>query len=148
MAIQLMPFITLILRVNVKQKISAEGWQYLMHYSQPQKNFDGELIVFGAMNGQDIDNDIKNLTSFGFVGPDKGEKSDMVVWESIFEAVTYVPSWLSVVDVKFFDEEKPDVRAWKLTDSGVYRLVDFSNRAELPMKGYECDWAPLIGKIS
>jgi len=59
MAIQLMPFITLILRVNVKQKISAEGRQYLMHYSQPQKNFDGELMVFGAMNGQDIDNDFK-----------------------------------------------------------------------------------------
>lgn len=147
MAIKLMPFITLIVRINVQQKISAEGWRYLMYYSQPQKNFDGELMVFGAMNGRDIEDYEKTLTSFGFIGPDKGEKSDMVVWESIFEAVTYVPSWLSVVDVKFFDAEKPDVRAWKLTDSGVYRLVDFSNRAELPTKGYECDWQPFIGKI-
>ena len=29
MAIELMPFITLILRVDVEQEISAAGWKYL-----------------------------------------------------------------------------------------------------------------------
>ena len=85
MAIELMPFITLILRVDVEQEISAAGWKYLMYHSDRTRNFDGEIMVFGSMNGADVERDIGTLTSFGFVGPDNVEQSDMVVWESILE---------------------------------------------------------------
>lgn len=147
MAIECMPFITLILRINVQQKISAEGWKYLMHYCDPHSNFDGEIMVFGAMSGRDIQKYVDALSSFGFVKPDNGDKSDMVIWEGPFGATTEVPEWLTTVDVEFFDDETQAVKAWKLTNSGVYNLLDFHRSPELPMKGYECDWAPKIGKI-
>ena len=147
MAIRLMPFITLILRVNVQQEISAAGWKYLMYYSDPYTNFDGEIMVFGAMNGHDIQQYIDRLSSFGFVGPDSGDKSDMVIWEGPFGATSEVPKWLTTVDVEFFDNNTDAVQAWKLTNSGVYKLLDFHNSLEVPIKGYECDWEPRIGKI-
>ena len=147
MAIELMPFITLILRVDVEQEISAAGWKYLMYYNDRARNSDGEIMVFGSMNGADVERDIGTLTSFGFVGPDNGEQSDMIVWESIFGPTTHMPDWLRVVDVDFFEEGRKTTRAWKLTKSGVYNLVNFLTEVKQPMKGYECDWAPHIGQI-
>lgn len=148
MAIRLMPFITLILRPRVEQEISANGWRYLFHHCDPHRNFDGEIMVFGAMSGHDIEVHINQLTSFGYIGPDNGEGSDMVLWEGPFGPRSAVPSWLSVVDVKFFDIEREPCKAWKLSKSEVYRLIDFHTEIEAPTKGYECDWAPLIGKIN
>ena len=145
MAIKLMPFITLILRVDTPTEVSAAGWRYLFERRNPYRNCDGEIMVFGAMSGSDIDGQIAVLTSFGFVGPDQGEKSDMVVWE--FGPATEIPSWLSVVEVTFFDDGIKPCRAWKLTNSQVYELIDCHSRLELPTKGYQCDWPPLIGKI-
>ena len=148
MAIRIMPFITLILRPHVQQEISAEGWRYLFHHCDPHRNFDGEIMVFGAMSGHDIEVHIDALTSFGFIGPGNGENSDMVLWEMLFGPTSDMPSWLSVVDVTFFDDTASPCKAWKLSDSGVYQLLDFHTGIEAPTKGYECDWAPLIGKIS
>ena len=148
MAIRLMPFITLILRSNVEQEISAKGWRYLLHYCDPHRNFDGEIMAFGAMSGRDIETYIEDLTSFGFIGPDNGENSDMALWAMPFGPASYMPSWLSVVDVKFFDDPAKNCKAWKLSNSEVYRLIDFHLEIEAPTKGYECDWPPLIGKIS
>jgi len=148
LAIRIMPFITLILRPHVEQEISAKGWRYLFHHCDPNRNFDGEIMVFGAMSGRDIELYIDELTSFGYVGPDHGENSDMVLWEMPFGPVAEMPSWLSVVDVTFFDGARKPCRAWKLSNSGVYQLIDFHTKIAAPTKGYECDWAPLIGKIS
>ncbi len=148
MAIRLMPFITLILRPGVEQEISAKGWRYLFHHCDPHRNFDGEIMVFGAMSGRDIKIYIDELTSFGFIGPGNGEHSDMVIWEMPFGPTSGMPSWLSIVDVKFFDRTTKNCKAWKLSSSGVYRLIDFHSAIEAPTKGYECDWPPLIGKIS
>lgn len=148
MAIRLMPFITLILRTSVEQNISSDGWRYLFHRCDPHQNFDGEIMVFGAMSGRDIEQYINELMSFGFIGPDNGDKSDMVLWEGPFGPTSDMPSWLTVVDVSFFDASLKGCKAWKLTNSGVYRLLDFHASHEAPTKGYECDWPPLIGKIS
>ncbi len=145
MAIKLMPFITLILRVETPNSVSAGGWRYLLKRCNPQKNFDGEIMVFGAMSGGDIDHEVAMLRSFGFIGPGEGEWSDMVVWE--FGPSEAMPSWLSVVEVTFFDEGAKPCRAWQLTNSQVYTLIDFHTRVELPTKGYQCDWPPLIGKV-
>jgi hypothetical protein len=147
MAIECMPFITLILRVNVQQEISAKSWKFLMYYSDPNTNFDGEIMVFGAMSGQDIQQYVDRLSSFGFVEPNNGDHSDMVIWEGPFGATSDIPEWLTTVSVEFFDERTDDIQAWKLTDSGEYNLLDFHSTAKLPMKGYECDWEPKIGKI-
>ncbi|MEN8677229.1 MAG: hypothetical protein ABF298_07585 [Alteriqipengyuania sp.] len=147
MAIRMMPFYTLILRTSVEQEISAKGWRYLFHHCDPHRNFDGEIMVFGAMSGHDIEIDIDALTSFGFIGPDNGESSDMVVWQSPFGATSGMPSWLSVVDVKFFDDTARNCKAWKLSNSEVYRLIDFHSAMETPTKVYEWYWPPLIGKI-
>ena len=40
------------------------------------------------------------------------------------------------------------VKAWKMKNSGVYDLINFEANLSLPRKGYQCDWPPLIGKIS
>lgn len=145
MAIKLMPFITLILRVNTASEVSAAGWRYLFERRNPYRNCDGEIMVFGAMSGSDIERQIGILTAFGFVGPDHDEQSGMVVWE--FGPTTEMPSWLSVVDVTLFDDTAKPCRAWKLTNSRVYGLIDFHNRQDLPIKDYQCDWPPLIGRI-
>ena len=47
-----------------------------MRYADPHRNFDGEIMAFGAMSGNDIDHYITELTSFGYVGPEKGDESE------------------------------------------------------------------------
>jgi len=148
MAIQTLSFISLILRPFVQQPISSEGWRFLMCSADPHRNFDGEIMAFGAMSGNDIDRYIKELKSFGYVGPDNGDASDMVVAESLFGDSSEMPSWLELVDVNFFDEKLPPVKAWKKKESEVYKLLNFEDDINHPTKGYECDWPPHIGKIA
>ena len=146
MAIQTLSFISLILRPYVEQPISTDGWKSLFAQVDPYRNFDGELMAFGTMSGHDMDRIIHDLVSFGYVGPDQGDKSDMVV-SSSFSGGSNIPSWLELVDVKFFDEEQAPVQAWKMKESGVYDLINFEADLSLLRKGYQCDWSPLIGKI-
>ena len=94
-----------------------------------------------------MENYINKLTSFGYLGPEKGEASDMVLAE-LFGEPLEVPSWVEIVDVNFFDQKLSPVRAWKKKDSGVYKLLNFESRMSHPTKGYECDWPPHIGKIA
>lgn len=103
-------------------------------------------MAFGAMSGSVIESLIEDLTSFGYIGPDQGDQSDMFVTDFLTSAVN-LPSWLELVDVKFFDETQHPVQAWKKKQSNVYQLLNFEKSDELPMKGYECDWQPYIGKI-
>ena len=93
-----------------------------------------------------MDKIIHDLVSFGYVGPDQGDKSDMVV-SDMFTGTDNLPSWIELVDLKFFDEDQPPVKAWKMKNSGVYDLIDFEADLSLPRKGYQCDWPPLIGQI-
>lgn len=89
---------------------------------------------------------IPDLVSFGYVGPDQGDKSDMVV-SDMFIGAANLPSWIELVDVTFFDEGPPPVKAWKMKNSNVYDLINFETDLSLPRKGYQCDWPPLIGRI-
>ena len=146
MAIQTLSFISLILRPYVEQPISTDGWKHLLAQADPHRNFDGELMAFGTMSGRDMDRIIHNLTSFGYIGPDQGDQSDMVV-SDMFTGTDKLPSWIELVDVTFFDAEAPPVQAWKMKNSGVYDLINFEAHLSLPRKGYQCDWSPLIGKI-
>ena len=146
MAIQTLSFISLILRPYVKQPISTDGWKTLFAQVDPHRNFDGELMAFGAMSGQDIDRIIHDLTSFGYIGPGQGDQSDMVV-SDMFSGSSNIPSWIELVDVKFFDENQPPVQAWKMKESGVYDLINFEADLSLPRKGYQCDWPRCFGKI-
>src|SRR6056297_655642 len=116
MAILEMPFYTLILRVNVEQEISAEGWRALFQRVNPASNFDGELMVFGSMNEMDLQAHIDALKSYGFLGPENGDGSDMVIWGSPIGALSDVPNWLSYIEVEFFDD-RPPCKAWKLANS-------------------------------
>ena len=147
MAIQTLSFISLILRPYVQQEIDPDGWAYLLEHADPNRNFDGEIMAFGAMSGGDIDRIINHLFAYGYNRPDTGEISDMVIYD-MFTGASFVPSWLELVDVTFFDETHPPVKAWKKKDSGVYKLLNFEADITLPTKGYDCDWSPNIGKIS
>ena len=147
MAIQTLSFISLILRPQVQQDIDPDGWAYLLDHADPNRNFDGEIMAFGAMSGGDIDRIINHLFAYGYNRPDTGENSDMVIYD-MFTGASFVPSWLELVDVTFFDETHPPVKAWKKKDSGVYKLLNFEADITLPTKGYDCDWSPHIGKIS
>ncbi|MGE4612258.1 MAG: hypothetical protein AAED33_12875 [Paracoccaceae bacterium] len=146
MAIQTLSFISLILRPYVQQPISTDGWRHLLAQADPHRNFDGEIMAFGAMSGRDIDCIIEELISFGYIGPGEGDQSDMVV-SDMFSVGSNIPAWLELVDVKFFDESRPPTQAWKMKQSNVYRLIDFEASLATPTKGYECDWPPYIGKI-
>ena len=147
MAIQTLSFMSLILRPFVNQDISTDGLKYLLSYANPNRNFDGEIMAFGAMSGGDLENIKNNLVSFGYIGPDKGEESDMIISDMLF-GEKHIPSWIELVDVTFFDKNIPSVKAWKKKKSGVYKLLNFEADNSPPTKGYECDWSPHIGKIS
>ena len=54
MALVRIPFIGLIFRPFVEQEISRECLLGLLKQVNPERNFDGELMVFGAMNTRDI----------------------------------------------------------------------------------------------
>jgi len=95
MAIQTLSFISLILRPYVKQPISTDGWKHLFAQADPHRNFDGELMAFGTMSGQDMDRIIQTLFSFGYIGPGEGDQSDMVV-SDMFSAGSNIPSWLEL----------------------------------------------------
>ena len=56
----------LILRPWVQQEIEPDGWAYLLNHADPNRNFDGEIMAFGAMSGGDIDTIIDNLFAYGF----------------------------------------------------------------------------------
>ena len=146
MAIQTLSLFSLILRPYVEQPISTDGERQLFAQVDLYRNFDGELMAFEAMSGQDIDRIIHDLTSFGYIGPDQGDQSDMVV-SDMFAGTDTLPSWIELVDVKFFDESVSPVQAWKMRESEVYDLINFEADLSLPRKGYQCDWPPLIGKI-
>ena len=145
MAIQTLSFINLIIRPRVEQEISSEGWAFLLNHADPNRNYDGEIMAFGAMSNKDIDGIIDLLTTFGYNTPDMGEDTDMVI--SSVVGRTYMPSWIELVDVTFFDEALPPVKAWKKKNSGVYKLLNFESDIAVPTKGYDCDWPPHIGKI-
>ena len=73
MAIQTLSFISLILRPYVQQDIDPDGWAYLLDHADPNRNFDGEIMAFGAMSGGDIDRIINHLFAYGYNRPDTGE---------------------------------------------------------------------------
>ena len=145
MAIQTLSFINLIIRPWVEQEISSEGWAFLLNHTDPNRNYDGEIMAFGAMSNRDIDGIINRLTSSGYNKPDMGEDSDMVI-SRVFDK-SYMPSWIELVDVTFFDVTLPPVKAWKKKNSEVYKLLNFESDISVPTKGYDCDWPPHIGKI-
>ena len=71
-----------------------------------------------------------------------------MIVSDMFTGTYTLPSWIELVDVTFFDEEALPVKAWKMKKSGVYDLINFEADLSLLRKGYQCDWPPLIGKIS
>lgn len=52
MATQALSFISVILRPYVQQPISTDGWRYLFAQADPHRNFDGELMAFGTVSGE------------------------------------------------------------------------------------------------
>ena len=54
MALVRIPFIGLIFRPFVEQEISRKCLLGLLKQINPERNFDGELMVFGAMNTRDV----------------------------------------------------------------------------------------------
>lgn len=145
MAIQTLSFISLILRPWVEQEIDPNGLAYLLNLSNPNKNYDGEIMAFGAMSGRDMDKTINHLSFLGYNQPDAGEDTDMVISDMFGNSS--IPSWLELVTVTFFDKNNSPVEAWKKKDSSVHRLLNFESNKDVPIKGYECDWPPHIGKI-
>ena len=72
MALVRIPFIGLIFRPFVKQEISRECLLGLLGQINPEKNFDGELMVFGAMSTRDIQARYDFLIKGGYKGPSSG----------------------------------------------------------------------------
>ena len=145
MALVRIPFIGLIFRPFVEQEISRECLLGLLKQINPERNFDGELMVFGAMNTRDIEARYEFLKKGGYKGPSSGEEADMAF--SFDGNLQDPPGWLHTTEVRFFDDKIPAVTAHKFTNSQVYQLVDFHGDYH-GVKGYECDWEPFIGKIN
>lgn len=127
-----------ILRVNVPQAVSQDGWKYLLKNARYPSNFDGEIFgLHSSMEGQ--------LRNFGFRGEEAGQDADFVDVDRGFNQASTVVNWLERVDViPLIDRLKP-FQAWKLSNSGVYDVSTLNDR--VLRKGSDVDWHPLIGKI-
>ena len=145
MALVRIPYFGLIFRPFVKQEISRECLLGLLGQINPERNFDGELMVFGAMSNRDIQARYDFLIKGGYKGPSSGEEADMAF--SFDGYLQNPPDWLQTIEVRFFDDKTPAVSAHKFTNSQVYELIDFLGDYR-GTKGYECDWEPFIGKIN
>ena len=78
-----------------------------------------------------MDRIIHDLISFGYVSPNEGDQSDIIVLD-MFMGADNLPSWIEIVDVTFFGEEQPPVKAWKMKKSSVYDLINFEANLSLP----------------
>ena len=145
MALVRIPCIGLIFRPFVEQEISRECLLGLLGQINPERNFDGELMVLGAMSTRDIEARYNFLIKGGYKGPSSGEEADMAF--SFDGYLQDPPGWLHTIEVRFFNDKIAPVTAHKFTNSQVYNLVDFHGEY-YGVKGYECDWEPFIGKIS
>ena len=99
MALVRIPYFGLIFRPFVKQEISRECLLGLLGQINPEKNFDGELMVFGAMSTRDIQARYDFLIKGGYKGPSSGEEADMAF--SFDGYLQNPPDWLQTIDVRF-----------------------------------------------
>ena len=128
----------LILRVDVPQSVTRDGWKYFLANSRYPFNFDGEIFGLHSSMGD-------QLRNFGFRGEEAGEEADFVDVDRGFNQASKIVNWLELVDViPLVDNLKP-FHAWKLKNSGVYDVATFDDR--VLRKGADVDWHPLIGKI-
>ena len=122
MALVRIPFIGLIFRPFVKQEISRECLLGLLGQINPEKNFDGELMVFGAMNTRDIEASYEFLIKGGYKGPSSGEEADMAF--SFDGYLQNPPDWLQTIEVRFFDDKMTAITAHKFAKSANFLLAE------------------------
>lgn len=128
----------LILRINTPNTISQEGWKWLLSEARFPFNYDGEIIGLGFR----LEN---KLRKFGFRGSEAGQNADFIDVNVGFRTAETTVDWIERVNVvPLVDGIKP-FWAWKLKNSGVYTVTDFTDR--VLTKGTDVDWPPLIGKI-
>jgi hypothetical protein len=128
----------LILRVEVPQKITQEGWKWLLSEARFPSNFDGEIFgLHSVMQDQ--------LRDFGFRGPEFGLEADFVDVDFGYRTVVNTVSWLQRIDVVPLIDSVKTFNAWKTKNSNVYTVENLDGR--ILTKGTEVDWLPLIGKI-
>ena len=99
MALVRIPYFGLIFRPFVKQEISRECLLGLLGKINPERNFDGVLMVFGAMSTRDIQARYDFLSKGGYKGPSSGEEADMAF--SFDGYLQNPPDWLQTIDVRF-----------------------------------------------
>jgi hypothetical protein len=129
----------LILRIDVPQPIAEEGWKWLLKQARFHWNFDGEIFGLDARVSE-------RLLEIGFRGSDAGLDADFVIVDQGFRTATGNVGWLEMVDVLSLRVDLKPFKAWKLKNSEVYTVSTLDGL--LITKGYEIDWAPLIGKVS
>lgn len=129
----------LILRIDVPQRISQEGWKHLLKDARYPFNFDGELFgLHSTMSGQ--------LREFGFRGEEAGQEADFVDVHYGYRTALETVNWLEHVDVMPLIRGVKPFPALKLKNSGVYDVATIDDR--VVCKGTHVDWQPMIGKIS
>lgn len=128
----------LILRVDVPQIITQDGWNYLLTYARYPFNFDGEIFGLGfRLESQ--------LRDFGFRGEEAGQEADFVDVDYGYRTAVETVNWLELVDVVPLVNGLKPFQAWKQKNSGVYDVATFDDR--VVRKGTHVDWPPLIGEI-
>lgn len=129
---------SLILRVDVSQDITQDGWKHLLTHARYPFNFDSEIFgLHSTMSDQ--------LREFGFRGEEAGPEADFVDVDFGYRTAVNTVNWLERVDVVSLVDGLKPFQAWKLKNSGVYDVATFDDR--VVRKGTHVDWPPLIGKI-
>ena len=128
----------LMLRVDVSQAITNEGWKWLLREARYPFNFDGE--IFGMHSSME-----SQLLEFGFRGEAAGREADFVDVDRGYRTATQTVDWLERIAVTPLVDGLQSFEAWKCKNSGVYEVATSDDR--VLTKGTHVDWPPLIGKI-
>ena len=86
----------LVLRINVKQKITKEGQEFIQREMNVTSS-DGEIILWGAQAGYEVIELADQLKSYGYKGPEHLDDADIFLGGP-FPA--YHPKWLQFLEIK------------------------------------------------
>lgn len=145
MAIKVMPFYAIVLR-PFRRNLPPEGWRFLIDQAARGGAYDGEIMVFGAMNPVEAESIADFLVELGYRRFRQGEDAEETDFACFESGVGPMPDWLECVEYRRLDHPERAGEIWKLKNSEAYDLFEFDLPNKPPRKGFEVDWPPFIGK--
>ena len=133
----------LVLRVDVRQEISQDGWRFVVSNVLPFirdderlrcPSFDGEILVIQAMSPTDLSDISDDLLRYGFHWTNDLKDADFA-W---FLYVAPKLEWFEEVNAQPLKPGLRDVWIWQMRGSRLRYFADYDGRVW--WRGIDYDW--------